>query len=258
MAGDAPLPSFRLDGRRALITGSTQGIGLALARAFVHAGASVCLHGLSGGLEVERERQALAKLGPKVGFCAANLARTDDVRLLLETIQSVLGGIDILVINAAVQVEKRIEQQSDAEIQWQLDVNLRSTFQLLRALLKPMRTRGWGRVLAIGSIQEFKGYAGMPVYSATKAAQSNWVRALARDCAADGVTINSIAPGTVDTPRNEVMLREHADFVRKQIPMRRIGQPEDIVGAALLLCSDAGHYITGVSLPVDGGMAAGR
>ncbi len=255
---DAPLPSFRLDGRRALVTGSTQGIGLALARAFVHAGASVCLHGLGGGLELERERQALSKIGPKVGFCAADLARTDDVRLLLESVESLLGGVDILVLNAAVQVEKRLEHQSDAEIEWQLDVNLRSAFQLLRALLEPMKARGWGRVLSIGSIQEFKGSSSMPVYGATKAAQVNWVSSLARRYARHGVTINSLAPGVVDTPRNDAMLRDHFDKVQGLVPMKRVGQPEDLIGPALLLCSDAGHYITGISLPVDGGMSAGR
>ncbi|MGF1484370.1 MAG: SDR family NAD(P)-dependent oxidoreductase [Opitutales bacterium] len=246
---------LRLDGKRALITGSTQGIGLALARGFARAGASVCLHGLGGGLNLERERQALQKEGVKIAFSSADLARSEDVKRLAKDAQRLLGGVDILVLNASAQVEKTIFEQADAEIDLQLAVNLRATAQLLRELLPPMKERGWGRVLAIGSIQEYRGSNRMPIYAATKGAQLTLIRTLARFHAHDGITFNSIAPGVVDTPRNESLMSEAPEKARAMSPMRRVAVPEEFVAPALLFCAEAGSYITGTSLPVDGGMS---
>jgi NAD(P)-dependent dehydrogenase (short-subunit alcohol dehydrogenase family) len=248
---------FGLRGRRALVTGSTQGIGQAIADALAEAGAAVCFHGLAADKGTDARVERLREAGAGAAFHCADLACGEQVRGLARFAMEALGGVDILVLNASVQVEKPYDEQTDAEIDWQLGVNLRSGIQLVQKLAPGMLGRGWGRILALGSIQEHKPAGTMPVYAATKAAQTNLVMSLARRFARQGVTVNSIAPGFVRTPRTEETFLDPKLEAAKWAPMRREGYPADFAGAALLLCSDAGAYITGASLPVDGGMSAG-
>ena len=119
-----------------------------------------------------------------------------------------------------------------------------------------MASRGWGRVVAIGSVQQEKPHPAMFVYAGTKAAQFNWARSLARQFGGQGVTVNNLAPGAILTARNRVQMATEAEALVQRIPAGRLGRPEDLVGAALLLCSDAGSYINGANLFVDGGRAA--
>ncbi|WP_108660935.1 SDR family NAD(P)-dependent oxidoreductase [Acuticoccus kandeliae] len=242
---------FALDGRRALVTGAGRGIGRAIATGLAAAGALVAFHDLA-------DDGALAAAAAAAGGLAihADLAAPDAAVHLAAEAAERLGGVDILVLNASVQARERWAEVSDAAAAHQLAVNLETGRRLLQALVPAMAERGWGRVLAIGSIQERREHPDMLVYAATKAAQTSMIRNLARQLAASGVTLNNLAPGVVLTERNAEALADpvYRAKVMAQIPAGHAAEAQDCVGPALLLCSEAGRYITGTTLFVDGGM----
>lgn len=243
---------FSLQGRRALVTGSTRGIGRAIATAFARAGAVVCLNGPADDAELAR---AVRETGAELGV-AADLAEPDAVGRLSRTALSALGGVDVLVLNASIEVREDWDKVSDEAFERQVAVNLDASRHLIAALTPGMAERGWGRLLAIGSVQELKEHPKLLIYAALKAAQTSMMRNLARQLGPSGVTCNTLAPGAIATERNRAVLAEdsYREAVLSRIPMGFIGSPDHCVGAALLLCSDAGRYITGERLLVDGGM----
>ncbi|MBQ5926903.1 MAG: SDR family oxidoreductase [Clostridia bacterium] len=240
--------SFDLSGKTAFITGSTQGIGLALAKAFASCGAKVIVHCSS---DLDKAQRIANELGgiPVV----ADLSIPEEVSALPQK----TGEVDILVLNASVQYKTAPQDVSEYEMQRQIEVNFKSTYNLICAYAKGMRERKYGRILTIGSVQQYKPHAYMPVYAATKCAVMSVVKNLAKQWSKDGITINNLAPGVIATPRNDEALSDAAykEKVLAGIPCGYIGEPEDIVGGALLLCSDLGRYINGVDLVVDGGMS---
>jgi glucose 1-dehydrogenase len=250
--------SFDLTGRRALVTGSSQGIGEAIALGLLQQGASVAMHAASLSEVESKLIELVRKFGERAHLLEADFRDHSAVRGLEEGARRLLGDIDILILCASIQIRNSWWEISAAEFEEQVDVNLRSSLELIQLCAPPMRERGWGRIVSVGSVQQMKPHPEMLVYAATKAAQANMMRNLARQLAPHGVTVNGISPGVFDTPRN-ARLAEDPEALQKviaQIPMQRLGQPLECVGAALLLCSTAGGYITGVELPVDGGMSA--
>jgi NAD(P)-dependent dehydrogenase (short-subunit alcohol dehydrogenase family) len=247
-----PFAMFSLEGRRALVTGAGRGIGRAIAKTFSAAGARVALNDVPKSPDLAA---AVAACGAGALAAPADLARRADRARLVEHVMAAFGGLDILVLNAAIQERTPWDRIDEDAIDRQVELNLKAGHALIRAFLPGMVERGWGRLLAIGSIQEAKENPAMLIYAATKAAQTSMVRNLARQLATTGVTCNTLAPGVVATERNTEALADPAYRERSlsQIPMGRFGKPEDCVGAALLLASDAGRYITGERLFVDGG-----
>ena len=237
---------FNLSGKKALVTGSTQGIGLEIARVLAKAGATVFVHGRS----MEKCAAAAKAVGgvPVVAdLCNADCA---------ETLYKQTGEIDILVQNASLQLRDDIMNVPDEDFDAQYHVNLRSTLRLVQTYLPHMKQQGWGRIVAVGSINQYKQNTSLALYATSKSAQFNLVQSLARDYSRYGITVNGLAPGVIATPRNEDVLadKEKADAILKQIPAKRLGRAEDIAPACLLLCSEEGGYITGTDLIVDGGM----
>jgi NAD(P)-dependent dehydrogenase (short-subunit alcohol dehydrogenase family) len=243
---------FSLSGRNALITGSSRGIGAAMARGFAAAGAKVAVH-CAGRIDEAR------RVAGEIGGCVvqADLGATGGAQACWDGAIAGLGRIDILVCNASIQIPKPWLEASGEDFDRQVQVNLRATWELLRLAAPGMGERSWGRILTIGSVQEAKPNPAMLVYAATKCAQTSMTLTLAKQLAPRGVTVNNIAPGVIDTERTRARIVDEAyrQRVMGWIPSGRIGEPEDCVGAALLLCSDAGSYITGQNLFVDGGMA---
>lgn len=242
---------FRLDGRCALVTGAAQGIGRAIALSMHEAGARVLAH------DRDAEKLAAVTAGRDGGLTAlvADLGIADEVEALQETAQS-QGPVDILVLCASVQRRQPWRDSLSGPLDAELAVNFEASRSLLAAFAPGMAQRGWGRILAIGSIQEIAPRSDMMMYAALKAAQSNMMLALARELAPSGVTCNVLSPGAIETERNAAALADpdYRKSVLSTIPANRLGRPEDCAGAALMLCSDAGAYITGQRLVVDGGM----
>lgn len=244
---------FDLTGRTALVTGSTQGIGYAIASCLAEHGVSVTLHCSTDSSKAERLAAALAeKTGIPAHGIACDLTDADAAEKLF----AMTGAQDILVCNASVQFRCSWDEIPLLEFEKQINVNLRSSLFLMQKYIPPMQKQKWGRVLNIGSVQQARPHTHMAVYAATKCALESLTKNIAVQTAADGVTVNMILPGVIDTPRNEEALHDpvYLEKVLAKIPMGYAGTGEDCAASALLLCSEEGRYITGSTLFVDGGM----
>jgi len=242
---------FRLDGKPALVTGASGGIGAAIARALHAQGAIVALSGT--------RRDALealaADLGERAHVCPADLRDASEPDSLIETAEQVAGPLHILVNNAGMTRDTLALRMSDQDWQAVLDVDLSAPFRLTRAALRGMLRRRGGRVINIGSIVGTTGNAGQANYAAAKAGLVGMTKALAQEVASRGVTINAVAPGFVVTAMTNVLAEAQKAKLTDSIPLKRLGQPEDIAGAVVYLASDEASWVTGATLHVNGGMA---
>ena len=253
-----PFASFRLTGRCALVTGARREIGRAIALGLAGAGARLAIHH-AGSAEEQHDADAVVReieaMGGQAVAFAQDFVRDAAGRHLAAAVTA-WAPVDILVLNASIELPEDFLAVTTEHFDRQIAVNLRATMELLQALMPPMAGRGWGRVVTIGSVQQEKPHPAMLVYAGTKAAQLNWVRSLARQFGGQGVTVNNLAPGAILTARNRAQMAVEGAALVERIPAGRLGRPEDVVGAAMLLCSDAGRYINGANLFVDGGRAA--
>lgn len=242
-----------LAGRKALVTGSVTGIGRAIAEALAQAGAGIVAHGLDGK-DVRDVADQWRARSFDVCESDADLAAADGVARLKRHLAG-WGMPDILVINASIEIAEPWEDASLEAMQKQGMVNNWSSLLLVQAFLPSMLARNWGRVLAIGSIQESLPNARHIIYAATKAAQTSMILNLARNVGAPNVTFNVLKPGVIATHRNVAALAsaDRQSEILSRTPLGRIGTPDDCVGGALLLCSEEGRYMNGAELHVDGG-----
>ena len=243
-----------LSERVALVTGAARGIGQAIAAALAGAGAHVVVHDRDDEAEVGARR--LAGEGSRATALIADLAQPGAVGGMVAALERQALLPDILILCASAEIRQTLDALSDEALAVQSEVNLHATARLLKALLPGMRDRGFGRVIAIGSVQETRANADCLYYAATKAAQTNMILNLARTTAAQDITFNVIQPGAIRTDRNRAILAQpdREKQILTRIPLGRIGVPEDCAGMALLLCSPEGGYINGAEIAVDGGM----
>lgn len=248
---------FDLSGRRAIVTGSSRGIGAAIAVALAEAGAEVAINHESELASDSEVIEQIRSFGREPVCIRASLGTPEGAKRLFLAAEEALGGIDILVSNVAIQHAEPWDCVTREHFDHQVRTNWQSAFELIQLAAPDMLERGWGRIVTVGSVQEAKPHPQMVVYAALKAAQTAMVRNLAKQFAPRGVTVNNLAPGVIDTDRSRARLTDPAyvQTVLSWIPAGSLGQPSDCAGAALLLCSDAGRYITGQNLFIDGGMS---
>lgn len=237
--------------KTALITGSSRGIGRALALRLAKEGYKVILHGIIDSPKAEEVKTLVEKAGGMAEFIPADLSNPENISVLSEAAKK----CDVLVLNASVQIKKKWEDITTEDAYTQINCNFVSSLKLIQAAVPHMKENNWGRIITIGSVQEAKPHPDMLVYSATKAAQTNMVKSLSLQLASFGITVNNVAPGVIYTDRNVDALSDpvYAKKVMDSIPVGFYGEPDDCAGIVSLLCSEEGRYITGQNLFVDGG-----
>lgn len=239
---------FDLSGKKALVTGSTQGIGFEIAKILSIHGATVYINGAESS---EKCIAASEKIKGSIPV-KANLLKTDEIDSLYEK----TGDVDILVLNASIQYKRAWNEYTDEEYDIQMNCNLKSSYLLIKKYSEGMKKRGFGRIVTVGSVNQYNQHPELSLYGVTKAAQLKMVQNIAPLLAPYGITVNNVAPGAIDTPRNADAFKDETfrKNVEQKIPCGYVGKPEDVAPAVLLLCSDEGRYITGADLTIDGGM----
>jgi 3-oxoacyl-[acyl-carrier protein] reductase len=240
-----------LQGKTALITGATGGIGGAIAKQFYNAGATVMLT----GTRAEVLQNLATALGERAHVLPANLSDGAAIDALVGDTEKQLGKIDILVANAGVTRDGLLMRMKDEDWQSVIDINLTGTFKLVRAALRGMMKNRAGRIISIGSVVGTTGNPGQANYCAAKAGLIGFSKSLAQEVASRNITVNVIAPGFIATPMTDVLTPEQKEKINARIPLGRMGSPDDIAAAALYLASDAAGYVTGQTLHINGGMA---
>ncbi|MHC5306807.1 3-oxoacyl-[acyl-carrier-protein] reductase [Bartonella sp. LJL80] len=242
---------FELNGRKALITGATGGIGEAIARAFHAQGAIVGLH----GTRVEKLQELADSLGENTFVFPANLSDRAAVKELAERAEKEMDGVDILVNNAGITRDGLFVRMSDEDWDDVLAVNLSSVFTLTRELTHPMMRRRFGRIINISSIVGVIGNPGQTNYCATKAGVIGFSKSLAQEIASRNVTVNCIAPGFIESAMTDKLNDKQKETIMSAIPMKRMGTSADVAAAAVYLASDEAAFVTGQTMHVNGGMA---
>ena len=246
---------FRFDGRVALVTGASRGIGRATALELSRAGADVALVSRDRDL-LDQVRTVIEGLGRKAVVAVAEAADPEQIAASVSTSVDTLGPIDILVNNAGTHSSGPLSGVQPDEWATVLEVNLSSTYHYVRATADSMCTRGWGRIINIASITgQTGGVSGSVAYSSSKGGMIAFTKTLARDLGPHGVTVNAIAPGQIDTRMGTAMSADYLAALTAQIPLGRLGSASDIAYSVRFLASDEAGYITGATLDVNGGIA---
>lgn len=244
---------MHLQGKTALVTGGAQGIGKAIALALAKAGADVAVSDVN--LEKANETAAeISALGVKGFAIGGNVADSAGATAMVDEAASKLGKLDILVNNAGITRDNLIMRMKEEDWDLVLDVNLKGSFNCAKAALKHMSKARSGRIINIASIVGAMGNAGQANYVASKAGLIGITKTIAREYASRSVTCNAVAPGFIDTAMTQALPEKVREEMMKQIPLARLGMPEDIASAVKFLASDASSYITGQVLHVNGGM----
>lgn len=252
------LDSFRLDGRRALVTGGAKGLGRVIAGALAEAGADVAIASRTLSECQMAADEIAASTNRRTVAVAVDVSQASDVERLAAEVERALGPVDILVNNAGINIRGSVEELSETDWDAVIAINLKAPFLCARTFGPGMCRRGWGRVINLGSILSVIAIPGRAPYASSKAGLLNLTRVLALEWATKGVTVNAICPGPFATDMNKQLLDDPAKykaFVEK-IPMNRWGELHEIAGAAVFLASDAASFITGSALFIDGGWTA--
>jgi 3-oxoacyl-[acyl-carrier protein] reductase len=242
---------FELNGKKALVTGASGGIGGAIAKALARQGAEVAL----SGTRVDALEAAAEEITGKAHVVPCDLGDAAQVDKLIENAGKAMGQVDILVNNAGLTRDMLAMRISDAMWQKVIDVNLTAAFKLSREVLKEMLRRRWGRIVNITSIVGVTGNAGQANYAASKAGLIGMTKSMAAEVAQRNITINCVAPGFIKTQMTDALNEQQRSMLLQRIPAGRLGAPADCAAAVVFLASEEAGYVTGQTLHVNGGMA---
>ena len=243
---------FNFDGKTALITGATGGIGSAIARALHFQGAKVILSGTRQGSLDELAHELSDRAHP----IAADLSNKSSIDSLIKQISDIsTDGVDIVINNAGIVRDNLLVRMKDEEWNQVLDINLFAGYKLIQGLMRGMMKRRWGRIIGISSVVGTSGNPGQANYAAAKAGMIGFSKALAQEVATRGITVNVIAPGMIQTAMTDDLNEEQSARLLSTIPLGRLGSPDEIAASVIYLASDEAAYVTGVTLHVNGGMA---
>ena len=244
----------KLTGKKAIVTGASRGIGLAIATKLASEGADVAI--LSTSVKEELAAKLSAELGVQVKSYACNVADSQTVQDVFKQIIADMGTVDILVNNAGITRDGLLMRMKDEDFDAVIATNLRSVFLCTRAVARTMMGKRTGRIINISSINALRGQAGQANYAASKAGIIGLTKTNAMEFAARGITVNAVAPGFIGTDMTAKITPEALEKYTNSIPVQRIGQPKDVANAVAFLVSDEASYITGQVLGVDGGLGA--
>ena len=239
-----------LSGRTALVTGSTRGIGRAIAESLAAAGARVAIV----GRDQTRAREVAADISPEAHGYMCDVAEPSSIVSLVGAVEAEMGAIDILVNNAGINRDNLLFRIKDEDWDAVLDANLRGAFVAIRAASRGMLKRRWGRIITIASVVGVVGNKGQANYAASKAGLIGLTKTVAKELASRNVLANVIAPGFIETDMTAAMTDDAKKTLFTQIPLERLGRPADVASLATFLASDFASYITGQVIIVDGGM----
>ncbi|MDR2681767.1 MAG: 3-oxoacyl-[acyl-carrier-protein] reductase [Holosporaceae bacterium] len=242
---------FDLSGKVALVTGATGAIGGAIVRALHQMGATMA----ASGTRVENLEHLAQDLSTKIYLFACNLSSVDAIEELVPNVERVCKKIDILVNNAGITRDSLLMRMSDEAWNDVMTINLEAPFRLMRAVSKRMIREKWGRIVNISSIVGAVGNPGQTNYAAAKSGLFGLSKSAAAELASRNITVNCIAPGFIESPMVEQISAAHREHLEKNIPLGRVGKPEEVAAAVAFLCSSEASYITGHVLHVNGGMA---
>lgn len=242
---------FSLEGKKALVTGATGGLGSEIARALHAQGASVAL----SGTRAEVLQKLADELGERTAVVPCNLSDAEAVDNLPKAASEALGGLDILISNAGVTRDQLLMRMKDEDWETVIKVNLEAHFRLCRASMRGMMKNRWGRIIGITSVVGVTGNPGQANYAASKAGMIGFSKALAQEIASRGVTVNCVAPGFIASPMTDALNEEQKAAILTKIPAGDLGTGKDIAAACVYLASEEAGYVTGQTLHVNGGMA---
>jgi 3-oxoacyl-[acyl-carrier protein] reductase len=242
---------FSLEGKGALVTGASGAIGGAIAKALHDAGAKLLL----SGTRQDALDALQATLGARAFVATGDLADPASADALVRAAEAAMGGLDILVNNAGLTRDGLALRMKDEDWQRVIDVDLTAAFRLSRAALRGMMRRRWGRIVSITSVVGAIGNPGQANYAAAKAGLAGMTKAIAAEVASRGITANCVAPGFIESPMTAALSPEQRERLAQQIPMGRVGTPEEVAACAVFLASEEARYVTGQTIHVNGGLA---
>jgi len=242
-----------IEGKVALVTGATRGIGKAIASNLAAQGA-VVIGTATSDKGAETISAYLQEAGNKGTGMVLDVSDSASVEAVLKRIQADFGAIEILVNNAGITKDNILMRMKDEEWDGVINTNLNSIYRLVKGCLRGMTKARWGRIVNVSSVVASMGNAGQTNYAAAKSGMEGFTRALAREVGSRNITVNSVAPGFIDTDMTSGLADEHKQNLQAQIPMSRLGQPEEVAAVVGFLASDAAAYVTGDTIHVNGGM----